>query len=593
MRLKDTLRIPVSGSLATTRPAVTYGPASFSEWTTRGRRRRSTSAPVLTTSWTGASLATTGGTRSRLRSRNVGTSASGGTPSPRARRRRPPTTLATTGIVEPATDSKRIARPRRSASVISAASSVLGSTGRRTRRSRSWDSRRAMTARRSACIGLEYTAARALRHPAPAASRLAARGDPAGRPRRGGGVRPRVVPERQVHAPRVAAHGHARRAHATHRRGPERRRALRDGAGGDRHRARHPGPPLGRADRPRPRDAHDPDDRVDGHPRAGPPDPAPGIGRRHAAALARRGGRIPGSRDPVVGSVLPPLPPAPGPHPHLPLGVRAGGPRPHRGARGREPAHGYPARVGAAHGRAGLSGRAGGRPRPARDRRVRLRMVLDQRRRSRDGDRRPPRHRGVLRALPGPGSARHRGPRPGRLRRDRPLLPLTTMLGWLGSPQVASLVTNMLEQGFLFGFLGLGVLITFRFFRFPDLTAEGSYPLGGAVVATLLVARVNPFLATGAAVLAGAAAGAVTALIRTDLGLAVRATGENEVMIRALGVDTDRTKILGLGISNGIIALSGALVAQDHGFADIGMGIGVLVTGAAAVLIGEALFGDR
>jgi len=64
-------------------------------------------------------------------------------------------------------------------------------------------------------------------------------------------------------------------------------------------------------------------------------------------------------------------------------------------------------------------------------------------------------------------------------------------------------------------------------------------------------------------------------------------------MIRALGVDTDRTKLLGLAISNGVIALSGALVAQDHGFADIGMGIGVLVTGAAAVLIGEALFGDR
>src|SRR6058998_821704 len=75
----------------------------------------------------------------------------------------------------------------------------------------------------------------------------------------------------------------------------------------------------------------------------------------------------------------------------------------------------------------------------------------------------------------------------------------------------------MLEQGALFGFLGLGVLITFRFFRFPDLTAEGSYPLGGAVVATLLVARVNPFLATGAAVLAGAAAGAVTALVHTKL----------------------------------------------------------------------------
>jgi putative ABC transport system permease protein len=232
----------------------------------------------------------------------------------------------------------------------------------------------------------------------------------------------------------------------------------------------------------------------------------------------------------------------------------------------------------------------------------------------------------------------------------------------------------MLEQGFLFGFLGLGVLITFRFFRFPDLTAEGSYPLGGAVAAALLVAGFDPFSATLFAVLAGAAAGVATALIhtklrinniiagivvmtalytvnlrvmgrantpllttptvfsdvvkalgalglpvgegavtniaillvivvaaslllalffRTDLGLAVRATGENEAMIRSLGVDTDRTKMVGLALSNGFIALSGALVAQNHGFADIGMGIGILVTGAAAVLIGEAIFGDR
>ena len=80
--------------------------------------------------------------------------------------------------------------------------------------------------------------------------------------------------------------------------------------------------------------------------------------------------------------------------------------------------------------------------------------------------------------------------------------------------------------------------------------------------------------------------------MRTDLGLAVRATGENEAMIRSLGVDTDRTKLVGLAISNGAIALSGALVAQNHGFADIGMGIGILVTGAAAVMIGEAMFGD-
>jgi putative ABC transport system permease protein len=79
----------------------------------------------------------------------------------------------------------------------------------------------------------------------------------------------------------------------------------------------------------------------------------------------------------------------------------------------------------------------------------------------------------------------------------------------------------------------------------------------------------------------------------TDLGLAVRATGQNETMIASLGVDTDRTKMVGLGLSNAFIAFSGALVAQNHGFADIGMGIGILVTGAAAVLIGESIFGDR
>jgi putative ABC transport system permease protein len=90
-----------------------------------------------------------------------------------------------------------------------------------------------------------------------------------------------------------------------------------------------------------------------------------------------------------------------------------------------------------------------------------------------------------------------------------------------------------------------------------------------------------------------ALAGAALAwFMHTDLGLAVRATGENQAMIRSLGVDTDRTKLIGLGLSNGAIALSGALVAQDNGFADIGMGIGILVTGAAAVMIGEALFGD-
>lgn len=240
--------------------------------------------------------------------------------------------------------------------------------------------------------------------------------------------------------------------------------------------------------------------------------------------------------------------------------------------------------------------------------------------------------------------------------------------------QVEALTRTMFEQGFLFAFLGLGVLITFRFFRFPDLTAEGSYPLGGAVAAKLILSGWDPFSATVAATLAGSAAGIVTALVhtklkinniiagiivmtalytvnlrvmdaanlplldkpsvfgeivaflnrfgfglrdnayttipiafvllglaslaliwffRTDLGLAVRATGQNEPMILSLGVDIDKTKVVGLALSNGFIAFSGALIAQNHGFSDIGMGIGILVAGAAAVLIGETIFGDR
>src|ERR1700749_2111551 len=83
--------------------------------------------------------------------------------------------------------------------------------------------------------------------------------------------------------------------------------------------------------------------------------------------------------------------------------------------------------------------------------------------------------------------------------------------------QLQALLLNMFEQGFLFAFLGLGVLITFRFFRFPDLTAEGSYPLGGAVAASLLVAGTGPVVATLAAIAAGVLAGMCTALIHTKL----------------------------------------------------------------------------
>ena len=79
----------------------------------------------------------------------------------------------------------------------------------------------------------------------------------------------------------------------------------------------------------------------------------------------------------------------------------------------------------------------------------------------------------------------------------------------------------------------------------------------------------------------------------TQIGAAIRATGFNQQMIRAQGVDTDVTIILGLLISNALVAVSGALVAQSNGFSDGGMGTGTIVIGLASVIIGEVLFGTR
>ncbi len=79
--------------------------------------------------------------------------------------------------------------------------------------------------------------------------------------------------------------------------------------------------------------------------------------------------------------------------------------------------------------------------------------------------------------------------------------------------------------------------------------------------------------------------------LHTDLGLAMRATGDNPDMIRSFGVNTDNQKLLGLALSNGLVALAGALIAQFQGFADIGMGIGLIVAGLASVIIGQAILG--
>lgn len=231
---------------------------------------------------------------------------------------------------------------------------------------------------------------------------------------------------------------------------------------------------------------------------------------------------------------------------------------------------------------------------------------------------------------------------------------------------VGHLLPFSLYEGLVFGFVAIGVYLTFRVLGFPDLTVDGSFALGGAVAAVLIVKDVNPFLATLAALGAGLCAGLVTSLLntklripallagilvmvalysinlrimgganvgllreetiftltsqflgletriayqlvvagvlaivvffilnwflRTEIGLALRATGDNEQMVRGFGVNTDMTTILGVSISNGLVALGGAVVAQGQKFADVGMGIGMIVIGLAAVIIGEALF---
>ena len=234
---------------------------------------------------------------------------------------------------------------------------------------------------------------------------------------------------------------------------------------------------------------------------------------------------------------------------------------------------------------------------------------------------------------------------------------------------VVNLLSVSFYEGLAYGFVALGVYITFRVLAFPDLTVDGSFPLGGAVAATLIVAGVNPWLATLAAFAAGMCAGLATSLLntklrinallagilmmvalysinnmimgrsnvsllreitvfkqaaqwlgistgtvlsiifvviisiiilgilnwflRTEIGLALRATGDNEQMVRGLGVSTDMTTILGVSISNGLVALAGGLIAQRQGFSDVGMGIGMIVMGLASVIIGEGIFRPR
>ncbi len=99
-------------------------------------------------------------------------------------------------------------------------------------------------------------------------------------------------------------------------------------------------------------------------------------------------------------------------------------------------------------------------------------------------------------------------------------------------------------------------------------------------------ASVGIFLAVALVIL-----GLIVWFLHTDVGLAMRATGDNPDMIRSFGVNTDNQKLLGLALSNGLVALCGAFIAQYQGFADVGMGIGMIVAGLASVIIGQAVLG--
>lgn len=255
----------------------------------------------------------------------------------------------------------------------------------------------------------------------------------------------------------------------------------------------------------------------------------------------------------------------------------------------------------------------------------------------------------------------------------------------LVAPSLARLSYNAwlgaIAAGLCFAPVAVGVYLSFRILDYPDLTIDGSLPLGAAVAAAMITSGWNPYLTLPAAALAGSLAGFATGLIatrlkihsllasiltttalfsinlhvmgrsnipllneptiftrltpimrslliaiggpdaarytgnltaivlvglmvilikiafdwfmRTEYGLGLQAAGNNPQMARALGIHTDRMVMLGLALSNALVGLSGAVFAQYQGFADINMGVGLIIAGLAAVILGETFFRPR
>lgn len=174
--------------------------------------------------------------------------------------------------------------------------------------------------------------------------------------------------------------------------------------------------------------------------------------------------------------------------------------------------------------------------------------------------------------------------------------PWLTLILAAASGMVAGLVTGILHtKGHIDGLLA-GILTQVALYSI-NLRIMGRANLPLLRETTLFTPlREAGILGTwmGPAILLGGVLVVLAAIVwflHTDLGVAMRATGDNPDMIRSFGVSTDATTILGLALSNGLVALCGALIAQYQGFADIGMGIGMIVAGLASVIIGQAILG--
>ncbi|WP_446453006.1 ABC transporter permease [Tuanshanicoccus yangjingiae] len=231
------------------------------------------------------------------------------------------------------------------------------------------------------------------------------------------------------------------------------------------------------------------------------------------------------------------------------------------------------------------------------------------------------------------------------------------------------IIVSSFTQGVVWSVMAIGVYITFRLLDIADLSAEGTFPLGAAICASLITSGVHPIVATLIAFVGGALAGLLAgwihtklhipalitgilvltglysinlhvmagrpniallgqttifsivqdatgwsknvsvlvvtlvvlavilalliSFLNTEVGLALRATGDNLAMSAANGINTNWMKTIGYMIGNGLIALAGAMVAQKDGFSDIGMGIGTIVIGLASVIVAEVVIPNK